>query len=194
VLTIVSTGRAQADAVRPPPDDCPQGWTAHTDHGGPYCLEPPPTCKTDETARARYKKWYCEPPPPKGGCPAGSEWTSRSATDAWCDGQRSSCVGPWGKDNKNCLSTSLCVKEIKRSCPARSGCDTYIEERVASVCARSKRCPRGTKCIVARRYVRPPPEKKSQLGTKLVGLILLPLFAGAMLLGVHVRRRRRFTA
>jgi hypothetical protein len=43
-LALVST-RARADAVPPPPNDCPAGSQGETCHGSPYCQ--PAACKTD---------------------------------------------------------------------------------------------------------------------------------------------------
>jgi hypothetical protein len=187
LLVLLWSQVALADAVPPPPQNCPKGYTGHTDHGGPYCQPPPPKCKPGETPRALKQSWYCEPPPPKGGCPAGSAWRSTSRENAWCDGQRCD-----QKSHEGCSDRPLCVQEIIRKCGFRWGCETYLEERVFSVCGAGGKCAAGQKCVKLWRVAPPAPAKTEPVkkpATPKGAWLLLPLLAGSLLVGRRFRRR-----
>ena len=56
LVTFFPGGAARADAVPPPPNDCPPGAIGETGHNGPYCM--PKACSTDAecTDRLGYDK------------------------------------------------------------------------------------------------------------------------------------------
>jgi hypothetical protein len=158
---------AFADVV-PPPPKCPAGHRGVTGHRGPYC----------------------EPPPPKGGCPAGSFWTSTSPTDAWCNGTYRYCEGKEEAKDPHCKKTALCVEQLERICGFRTACEgqKYIEERVHGSCGDGGRCAAPSKCVTRLRWV---DEKKSgeRSSPTPFRLALVPLFVGALALALRLSRR-----
>lgn len=52
LVLVMIAATAQADAVGPPPEDCPAGSVPRTDHAGPHCLaldcDSDADCPTDE--------------------------------------------------------------------------------------------------------------------------------------------------
>jgi MYXO-CTERM domain-containing protein len=134
---------ATADVVPPPPSDCPDGTTPRTSHHGPYCEPPPPTeCKPGYEPRVHLSDAYCEPPPALP-CPEGSYWTSRSATNSWCQGGRS-CEGDYPcAEGTTCVETALCVRQERQR--------RFMYEVVSGTCATDADCPEGETCATAPR-------------------------------------------
>ena len=187
LFAFLVSSTAFADAIPGYPDNCPKGHEHRSDHSGSWCQPPAPKCAKGEHARPTRGDWYCEPPPPVGGCPAGSQWESRSRTDAWCDGQKVSCDN--FPDQVECKKTALCVKEFQRRYTGRRS-GTYTEERVAGVCGKKNSCDEGWKCVVAKRYVEAPPPKPAPASQPSKGALwLLPILAAATALGAAFRRR-----
>ena len=133
---------AQADVVRSPPKDCPEGYTPKTGHGGPYCQPPmPTTCPKEHIPRLNRSLAYCEPPPEKA-CPTGSSYRSRSATDTFCVAGRD-CTESECPSGATCKESSLCSKLIAQR---RS-----VRWEVKGECKSDKDCSDGYKCETKKR-------------------------------------------
>lgn len=133
-----------ADAVPPPPRDCPPGYTPATGHGGPYCRPPLPTdCPPNHLPKVNGRHAYCEPPPAEP-CPVGSYWTSSSATSTSCRGGGRCDSGVCGA-GYTCRESSLCVTEVQLF---RAG--SY--EVVSGVCETDADCGgENEQCVTAQR-------------------------------------------
>jgi len=138
---------AAADAIGPPPAECPEGFTPQSDHSGEYCQPPLRTdCPPDHIPKVRRTNAYCEPPPDEP-CPVGSYWRSRSATDTWCQGS-SRCDERSCGTNATCEESSLCVTA---GTDWRGGFD-WRNEIVSGTCETDADCSgERERCVTAQR-------------------------------------------
>lgn len=138
-FVIMVAGAAQADVVRPPPQDCPQGHEPMSSHGGPYCKPPPPTqCPPEHLPKVYRALAYCEPPPVKP-CPPGTSYASKSPTDTFCMLDRA-CSEDGDCEGGKCVDTSYCIRWDypggRRRVPI-----------VAGTCTDESSCPDGQECM-----------------------------------------------
>jgi hypothetical protein len=146
---LLAAAPALADEAPPPPEHCPAGQTPQSDSDGPYCEPTPPaSCPARQTPRVYRDRAYCEPPAP-APCPPGSAWTSRSATETWCQGG-DTCDSDANCDGTRCVGSSLCVRTVDEG--------KWTLEIASGLCPASGACPTGESCVTARRCqaVAPP--------------------------------------
>jgi len=149
-LTILTTSAlltlgaaAQADVVRAPPTDCPEGHKPTSNHSGSYCKPPPPTaCPPEHLPKVYRSLAYCEPPPAKP-CPPGSRHASKSPTDTYCLAERE-CALQVDCDDGTCVDTSYCIRWDypggRRRLPI-----------VAGPCTGDQTCPSEQECVKSKR-------------------------------------------
>lgn len=122
LAALVAPRAARADAVMPPPKDCPTGARGQTSHNGPWCA--PTTCAADkdcpsgEICREQALCVSTETVPSQSGWSWGKP-ISLSTAHATCD-KGAACAKGTCETARRCVTRSQAVKSGK-GCAAGDG-------------------------------------------------------------------------